>query len=104
MEDVIEVINNGPAYCDEHQKQITDAKKSYLFDLLNAFKNKNNPSSENTASKRILNMNKSRLEDDESEFNYDIALSFAGEDRSFAEELAVILKNKGINVFYDAFE
>lgn len=104
MTDVIAVIDNGPAYCDEHQKQITAGNKSYLFDLLNAFKIKSNPSNEDTASERILNTNKSRLEDDESEFNYDVALSFAGEDRNYAEELAVILKNKGINVFYDTFE
>ena len=35
---------------------------------------------------------------------YDVALSFAGEDRPEAEELAEILKNKGVNVFYDEYE
>jgi hypothetical protein len=35
---------------------------------------------------------------------YDIALSFAGENRPYVEEVAVGLKAAGIDVFYDAFE
>ena len=37
-------------------------------------------------------------------FEYDIALSFAGEDRSTAEALANHLSGDGIRVFYDAYE
>ena len=37
-------------------------------------------------------------------FEYDVALSFAGEDRSSAEALAVCLKSRGIKVFYDMYE
>jgi hypothetical protein len=35
---------------------------------------------------------------------YDVALSFAGEDRPKAEELAEILRKKDISVFYDKYE
>lgn len=35
---------------------------------------------------------------------YDIALSFAGEDRDYVAQVAIILKEKGINVFYDRFD
>jgi hypothetical protein len=35
---------------------------------------------------------------------YDVALSFAGEDRSYAESLATALKKREINVFYDKYE
>ena len=35
---------------------------------------------------------------------FDIAISFAGEDREIAEMLAIQLKNKQVNVFYDNFE
>ncbi|WP_204376188.1 toll/interleukin-1 receptor domain-containing protein [Hymenobacter coccineus] len=35
---------------------------------------------------------------------YDIVMSFAGEDRKVAEELASRLVSKGINVFYDEYE
>lgn len=38
------------------------------------------------------------------EKKYDIALSFAGEDRPFLEEVAEILRDSGIKVFYDGFE
>ena len=34
---------------------------------------------------------------------FDIALSFAGEDRSWAEKLATLLKARGVRVFYDEF-
>lgn len=35
------------------------------------------------------------------EFEYDVALSFAGEDRAVVEQLANLLKREGFSVFYD---
>ena len=35
---------------------------------------------------------------------YDIALSFAGQDRAIVELVAKALKTRGVDVFYDAFE
>src|SRR5262245_33340281 len=35
---------------------------------------------------------------------YDVALSFAGEDRTYAEMVADCLKGRGVRVFYDRFE
>ena len=35
---------------------------------------------------------------------FDIALSFAGEDREYVDQVAHILKGKGISLFYDKFE
>lgn len=40
----------------------------------------------------------------EKEFEYDVALSFAGEDREYVDNLAEKLKSMGIKVFYDKFE
>jgi len=37
-------------------------------------------------------------------FDYDVALSFAGEDRELAERLADGLKTTGLSVFYDKYE
>jgi hypothetical protein len=37
-------------------------------------------------------------------FEYDVAVSFAGEDRAIAEQFAEILKAKGLKVFYDSWE
>lgn len=37
-------------------------------------------------------------------FTYDVALSFAGEDRVYVERIANLLIEQGIKVFYDKFE
>lgn len=37
-------------------------------------------------------------------YNYDVALSFAGEDREYVEDCAEILRALGFNVFYDNYE
>ncbi len=37
-------------------------------------------------------------------YKYDVAISFAGEDRSSADDLARSLRNAGLEVFYDDFE
>jgi hypothetical protein len=41
---------------------------------------------------------------DKKEFKYDVALSFAGEDREYVDKVATLLKDKNVNVFYDLFE
>lgn len=38
------------------------------------------------------------------EYKYDVALSFAGEDREYVDKVASSLKEGGIKVFYDKFE
>lgn len=38
------------------------------------------------------------------EFEYDVALSFAGEDREYVDKVAARLKSCGVEVFYDKFE
>jgi hypothetical protein len=40
--------------------------------------------------------------DDERAFEYDVCLSFAGEDREYVEAVAAGLRERGIRVFYDA--
>ncbi|SEM07887.1 hypothetical protein SAMN04487910_4078 [Aquimarina amphilecti] len=37
-------------------------------------------------------------------YEYDVALSFAGENRAYVERVANSLKTKGVKVFYDLFE
>lgn len=37
-------------------------------------------------------------------FDYDVALSFAGEDRPYVERVTTLLKEAGVKVFYDRFE
>jgi len=44
------------------------------------------------------------MSDIQKSFDYDIALSFAGENRKYVDEVANILKVHGVKVFYDKFE
>ena len=37
------------------------------------------------------------------EYRFDVAVSFAGENRKFAEAIAKALMNEGFEVFYDKF-
>lgn len=39
-----------------------------------------------------------------SQFEYDICLSFAGEDRAYVKQVADALRTRGIRVFYDEYE
>jgi hypothetical protein len=36
-------------------------------------------------------------------YEYDVAISFSGEDRDFAQNLAAVLKSRGVRVFYDDY-
>lgn len=44
------------------------------------------------------------IEKENSVYKYDVALSFAGEDRKVVEEIATELKKNDISVFYDNFQ
>lgn len=44
------------------------------------------------------------MSEEQKEYEYDVALSFAGEDRSYAQSLAAVLKGREIKVFYDEYE
>jgi hypothetical protein len=40
----------------------------------------------------------------DSTYDYDVCLSFAGEDREYVEQVADALRDRGIRVFYDRYE
>jgi hypothetical protein len=44
------------------------------------------------------------MNDNQTSFEYDVAISFAGEDRSHAEQIAGLLKSRQVRVFYDMYE
>ncbi len=44
------------------------------------------------------------LKRDNKRFSYDVALSFAGEDRPYVEEVAAALRERRVRVFYDKYE
>ena len=41
---------------------------------------------------------------DRSEFQYDVCLSFAGQQRTFVQRVAALLKAKGTRIFFDEYE
>lgn len=41
---------------------------------------------------------------EESDYEYDVVLSFAGEDRAYVEQVATLLREAGAAVFYDQYE
>lgn len=45
-----------------------------------------------------------RKKEEISNYEYHVALSFAGEDRKFAQRFAELLNEKDINIFYDQYE
>lgn len=53
---------------------------------------------------RLAGKNISKTTDEMNTYDYDIAISFAGEDRTVAEAIANKLKTQGVRVFYDKFE
>ena len=55
-----------------------------------------------STSKNIIQ--KDIVEKEKHVYKFDVALSFAGEDREVAEEIAIKLKSNGIRVFYDDFQ
>jgi TIR domain len=44
------------------------------------------------------------IEDRGQDFQYDVSLSFAGEDRGYVDEVASCLREAGVRVFYDSYE
>lgn len=53
---------------------------------------------------KIFRDNSIQILDENEEYEFDVAISFAGEDREYARKLAESLKNQGIAVFFDEFE
>lgn len=45
-----------------------------------------------------------REQDTSNAYEYDVAFSFAGEDRAYVEKVARLLKERGVRVFYDRYE
>ena len=53
---------------------------------------------------RVMSVNSNTVARVGDQIEFDVALSFAGEDRSVAESVADLLKHRGVRVFYDRDE
>lgn len=65
------------------------------------FEKQSNLISNNIKSEIVSDLKRNKNYTDE---KYDIVISFAGEDRAIAEDLAIRFKEKNISVFYDFYE
>lgn len=111
LQDLINTSKDGYAV------EITDRDLNLVHDL---FHNNGNPRRvaellfeymdeidfkwEKKEPKKMAIRKSDNMGEDRPEFEYDVALSFAGPDRKYVEDVAKNLAKKGIEVFYDKFE
>jgi hypothetical protein len=102
MRDINLGLRNGPQFCPHCERLLAAIGHSHLAGLAMSAKRLLSQRKDELIGKRM------QLRDDRAQAkggkSYDVALSFAGEDRSKARALASVLTTKGISVFYDDFE
>lgn len=104
MDDIVIGLENGPRFCSVCLSRIKKNKQGFLLTLVDVFVNTPNiKHNDKRITETILKRGELRKKD-KGDFNYDIALSFAGEDRKYARQLAQRLEASHIKVFYDEFE
>lgn len=102
MSDILLGIKHGPKFCPIC-KRLLQEKHNHLLDLAEIARKFVHE--EKTTSRVPIRMKlRDQRQKNAEEHLYDVALSFAGEDRAYAEALASALKQRGIRVFYDDFE
>ena len=82
--------------------EIISSIRQKLIDLLISLENNSDNKPEINNLKPSNNLEK--VKDQGMEYKYDVALSFAGEDRDYVEKVTEILKKNGVRTFYDKFE
>lgn len=103
MAEILLGLKFGPKFCPHCTKKLKDHNKNHLLQIAKKSKDFLHDKKEFTDVTLRMQLRDSRYEEYK-EIKYDIALSFAGEDRDCAELLARELSKKGIRVFYDSFE
>ena len=106
MPDIEVAISQGPTYCKECTTvllAIPTVGRAVLA-LPRALKGINIITAADRDVTRAVLLRGRRYSVDTEGFDYDIALSFSGSDRGYAEELASHLKLGGVSVFYDLSE
>ncbi len=104
MTDILVGLKNGPKYCNSCEKQILRMGAEFLLELAKSAREYLNSIQDTSKTLIRMELRDKRKEVSGDDYDFDIALSFAGEDRDKAELLANALKNKNVNVFYDAFQ
>jgi len=103
MEDILVGLEYGPKFCPHCEKHIKSVGHKFILSLAQSSRGIIHKSEDTSKMPIRMKLREKRQKEFGTE-HYDIALSFAGEDRVHAERLANELKERGIKVFYDAFE
>jgi hypothetical protein len=77
--------------------------KAYLFELVNSFLAIPDLEAQDSRITETVLLREDLYKNEKDAFDYDVALSFAGEDRDYAEQIAQALKRSNIKVFYFRF-
>lgn len=104
MQDILIGLKEGPIYCLSCEKQIKKTGTDYLLDLAKASKDFLGKLGNKDDTYLRMTMRDKRKEVSGENYDFDVALSFAGEDRDKAESLAIALNERAIKVFYDGFQ
>ena len=104
MSDIEIGLASGPKFCSECASIMERKGETYLFELVNSFLAIPNLEAQDSRITETVLLREDLYKNEKDAFDYDVALSFAGEDRDYAEQIAQALKRSNIKVFYDKFE
>ena len=104
MDDIFIGIRKGIFFCKKCLKKIERTKKNFLLDLVESFKSISQIENSDRHITETVLLRGEMYEQNNKKFDYDVALSYSGEDRSYAEDLAKELKKGKVEVFYDKLE
>lgn len=85
------------------RQQLISQSKKQVDELGFKIREKTEEKGATPISKPSVRKQSSKVKDELIEVAYDVALSFAGENRAYVEKVAELLRDKGISVFYDKF-
>jgi hypothetical protein len=92
--EILNIILNRKSKVEEKKQFVSDLGFPIRTKVEKEHQPKSEPSVIKTKSTKVKNSN----------INYDLAISFAGEDRAIAEQIAEKLKSLGYKIFYDKYE
>lgn len=103
MSDIEIGIRNGLRLCAPCSRSLESNSCRHLLQIVDATMRQPDIVSVDQSVTESIVMRGERYKVDR-DFNYDVALSFAGDDRRYADELAMALRSIGLAVFYDQFD
>ena len=104
MPDIEVGLRDGPRFCQPCRDSLKNTGYDDLVRLSELFLQKQDLSSLDQNISESIVLRGERYKDTSKRFDYDVAISFAGKDRSYADTLAKALRSAGLDVFYDRFD